>query len=228
MNIIKKIKRAETPFYEKIKSSLLYIYKIDIPACKIVYKTLYYIRLFCIYLFGWIKSRFWEVPVFKSLCKECGKNLILPHGLPTIIGKPRIYVGDNVLCYRSRIETAEECNNPTLKIGNNVVIGPSFLVRISNEITIGSYCLIGANNQIMDYKVYKDNDEDNMNNDFVVIEENVWTGRNVSIERGVTIGKNSIISANSLVINDIPENVIAMGVPARIILKNVDKFYKDK
>ena len=35
----------------------------------------------------------------------------------------------------------------------------------------------------------------------------------------VTIGENSIIGANSLVLEDIPDNVIAFGVPAKVIRK---------
>ena len=51
----------------------------------------------------------------------------------------------------------------------------------------------------------------------VYIEKNVWIGMNVIILKGVTIGENSIIGAGSVVTKDIPANVIAAGVPCKII-----------
>ena len=51
----------------------------------------------------------------------------------------------------------------------------------------------------------------------VRIEENVWVGAGVIILPGVTIGKNSVIGAGSVVTKDIPANVVAMGVPCRVV-----------
>ena len=51
----------------------------------------------------------------------------------------------------------------------------------------------------------------------VVIGSNVWIGGNVTVLGGVTIGDNSIIGAGSVVTRDIPPNVIAVGVPCRVM-----------
>ena len=51
----------------------------------------------------------------------------------------------------------------------------------------------------------------------VVIEDNVWLGLNVVVLKGVHIGENSVIGANSVVTKDIPANVIAAGNPCKII-----------
>ena len=48
------------------------------------------------------------------------------------------------------------------------------------------------------------------------IEENVWIGAGVIVLPGVTIGKNSVIGAGSVVTRGIPENVVAMGTPCRV------------
>ena len=53
----------------------------------------------------------------------------------------------------------------------------------------------------------------------VVIGENVWLGAGVIIVPGVTIGKNAVIGAGSVVTKDIPDNVLAVGNPARVIRK---------
>jgi len=50
-----------------------------------------------------------------------------------------------------------------------------------------------------------------------VLEENVWLATGVTVLAGVTIGRNSIIAAGSVVTKDIPSNVIAAGVPAKVV-----------
>ena len=53
----------------------------------------------------------------------------------------------------------------------------------------------------------------------IIIEDNVWLGINSSVLKGVTIGKNSVIGAGSVVTKNIPANVIAAGNPCRVIKK---------
>lgn len=57
----------------------------------------------------------------------------------------------------------------------------------------------------------------------VVIKDRVWVGINATICPGVTIGENSIIAAGSVVVKDVPPNVIVGGNPARII-KEIPSF----
>lgn len=49
------------------------------------------------------------------------------------------------------------------------------------------------------------------------IGENCWLGAGVIVLPGVTIGKNSVIGAGSVVTKDIPENVVAVGNPCRVL-----------
>ncbi|MBW2218788.1 MAG: acyltransferase, partial [Deltaproteobacteria bacterium] len=49
----------------------------------------------------------------------------------------------------------------------------------------------------------------------VRLEENVWVGDGAVICKGVTIGKNSVIGASAVVVNNIPENTVAAGNPAK-------------
>ncbi|WP_461254965.1 maltose acetyltransferase domain-containing protein [Treponema sp. R80B11-R83G3] len=66
----------------------------------------------------------------------------------------------------------------------------------------------------------------------VRIGRNVWIGSGVQINPGVTIGDNSVIGAGSVVTNNIPANVVAFGVPCRVIREIGEKdkkyFYKDR
>lgn len=66
----------------------------------------------------------------------------------------------------------------------------------------------------------------------VHIEDHVWIGSNVVILPGVTIGKNSVIGAGSVVTRDIPPDVVAVGNPCRVLRpitqRDREFYYKDR
>ena len=80
-------------------------------------------------------------------------------------------------------------------------------VTIEDEVQIGSHCSI--------YSISTIDDKAGE----VVLKENCKIGSHSTILPGVTIGINSIIGAHSLVNMDIPNDVIAFGVPAKIVRK---------
>lgn len=51
----------------------------------------------------------------------------------------------------------------------------------------------------------------------IVIGDNVWLGGGAIVLAGVSIGNNSVIGAGAVVTKDVPENVVAVGNPARVI-----------
>ena len=51
----------------------------------------------------------------------------------------------------------------------------------------------------------------------VKIGNKVWIGAGVHIDQGVTIGDNTIIGAGSVITRDVPANVVAAGVPCKVI-----------
>jgi acetyltransferase-like isoleucine patch superfamily enzyme len=59
----------------------------------------------------------------------------------------------------------------------------------------------------------------------IIIDSNVFIGVRSIIMPGITIGKNCIIAAGSIVTKNIPENSVAAGVPARVI-KSTDEYLK--
>ena len=66
----------------------------------------------------------------------------------------------------------------------------------------------------------------------ITIGDNVWLGGNVVVTPGVTIGENTVIGASSVVVKDIPANVVAAGNPCRVVREikeeEIDYIYKDK
>lgn len=51
----------------------------------------------------------------------------------------------------------------------------------------------------------------------IVVGENVWLSGGVIVCPGVTIGENTVVGAGSVVLRDLPANVVAVGSPARVV-----------
>jgi len=85
------------------------------------------------------------------------------------------------------------------------------------EIKSGAKC--GANTLITDSDWHLEDKRAGLPSP-VIIEDNVWLGEGVKVLKGVTIGKNSVIGAGSVVSKSIPANVVAAGNPCKIIKEN--------
>lgn len=57
----------------------------------------------------------------------------------------------------------------------------------------------------------------------VIIGSNCWIGQNVRIQKGVSIGDNSVIGACSVVTKSIPANCVAVGTPAKVVKTDIDQ-----
>ena len=80
-------------------------------------------------------------------------------------------------------------------------------VIIEDNVQIGSHC-----------SIYSVSTIDN-NAGKVTLKNNCKIGSHTTVLPGIKIGKNSVIGAHSLVNRDIPDNVLAFGVPAKVVRK---------
>ncbi|MCJ8152379.1 acyltransferase [Chryseobacterium sp. SSA4.19] len=109
-----------------------------------------------------------------------------------------------------------------LKIGDHTYIGNSAHIYCTKSITIENSVLIADRVYISDNQHgFKDISRPIIDQPIVqladvIIKEGSWIGENVCIS-GASVGKNSIIGANSVVTKDIPDYCIAVGAPAKII-----------
>ena len=126
-------------------------------------------------------------------------------------------------------------NNKNTYIGSDVIIGPNCTFIDNDRISIGNYVMLAPNIQIYtayhpilpeERYIYNKEADDpiyyNTCADPVEIKDGAWIGGGVIILPGVTIGKNSIIGAGSVVTRSIPDNCVAVGNPCR-----VTKFFDD-
>lgn len=115
-------------------------------------------------------------------------------------------------------------NESRISIGNKVSMNGTCITCRSTSVNIGDNTIIASNVIIVDSDFHAPwPPEDRTHNmgyerdRSVVIGSNVWLGMNTIVLKGVSIGDNSIITAGSVVNEDIPANVMAGGVPARVI-----------
>ncbi len=107
--------------------------------------------------------------------------------------------------------------NANLTIGDNVFINYGASIGCTHAILIGNDVMIGDLSLITDSNYHLCDIHDNREPRSVCISDNVWIARQCTILPGVTIGTNSVIATGSIVTRDIPDNVLAAGVPARVI-----------
>lgn len=122
-----------------------------------------------------------------------------------------------------------------IEIGENFFANYNFTVLDVGKVRIGENVQIAPNVSI--YTAGHPIHPESRNSGYeygidITIGDNCWIGGNTCIMPGVTIGKNVVIGAGSIVTKDIPDDVIAVGNPCRVVRKiteeDRDYYYKDR
>lgn len=109
-----------------------------------------------------------------------------------------------------------------IEVGENFFANYNFIVLDGNTVKIGDNVLIAPNVSIYAAGHPFDVQQRVQGLEYafpVTIGNNVWIGGSTTIIGGVTIGDNTVIGAGSVVIRDIPANVLAAGNPCKVIRK---------
>ena len=107
-----------------------------------------------------------------------------------------------------------------IRVGKRFFANFNLTVLDEALVTIGDDCFIGPNVSIYTACHSTDPVERNTRREWaepVTIGDNVWIGGSVTILPGVTIGSNVTIGAGSVVTRNIPDNVVAVGNPCKVI-----------
>lgn len=114
------------------------------------------------------------------------------------------------------------CNSESrVSVGARTSIGFHTLIYASSSISIGSDCMIAPFVYIVDSnhgieKGIPMNQQDNIARP-IVIGDDVWIGAHAVVLPGVSVGNGAVIAAGAVVKEDVGENMIVGGVPARTI-----------
>lgn len=108
-----------------------------------------------------------------------------------------------------------------IRLGDHVFVNSNAFFMDDAPITIESDVRIGPGAQLMT-ALHPVDDHARRRAGWeraepIVVGANAWLGASVTVCPGVTIGRNAVVGAGSVVVSDIPDHVFAAGVPARVI-----------
>ena len=169
----------------------------------------------------------------KKFLVQYGKNLII-NGRVNLNINGKFIVGQNCIITSGKKYNQVGYNEKTIiTINKGAVVCFGDNVGVSNinlyskkEISIGNNVLIGGGTNIWDTDFHSLDTENrifegdtNVKSASIIIEDDVFIGANVTILKGVRIGKGSIVGAVSLVSKSIPSGEIWAGNPAKFMKK---------
>ena len=157
-----------------------------------------------------ILGTYWRV-FFKTkmlkLCKQKFKHFAESADLRPgayIVGCSQISIGERVV-----IRPGCMFHGETATLTDSIIIEDNVMMGSGVHIYVENHCFDDSNIPIIDQGHYQAQK--------VVLKKGCWIGANAIILPGVTIGENSVVGAGSIVTKSIPNGVVAVGNPAKII-----------
>jgi len=131
----------------------------------------------------------------------------------------KLVIGDGTVLRYTKIEILGD--NCSILIGKNCILGHDCYLsaKEGRQLIIKDECMLSRNATLLTsdgHPIYRGGKIINNASD-ITIEEHVWLADNVTILKGVRIGKNSVVGINSTVTKDVSCNSIIAGNPARIV-----------
>jgi acetyltransferase-like isoleucine patch superfamily enzyme len=232
-SFILKIRRKETPFYRFLYGVASIVRTSNLPLPRFLNPllgALYSLHMGVMGSLRWMATFFYREPLFRGRCETIGKRFTLSK-MPFVIGHARICIGDDVNFFgKVDIFSGRIFDNPSLIIHNRVDIGHNVAFIVNKEIVIEDDVNVASGVTFMDTDSHP-RDVTERIADLpprpeeirpVKICKNAWIGNGSVILKGVTVGEGAIIGANSVVVTDIPAYCVAMGNPARVVIKNIN------
>lgn len=173
-----------------------------------------------------------NIPIFHG---EAGLNIFLEGnnfpvdlGFVVAIGNPyskqRLFIhksleaiGLSPISFADK--TALICSS--VKYGAGLQVMPMAIVN--NDVNIGNQCIVNTRSLVEHDCVLGDGVEIGPGAVLcgrVTVGSGTWIGANSTIRQRISIGKNSIVGAGAVVVQDVPDNVVVAGVPAKVIKEN--------
>jgi acetyltransferase-like isoleucine patch superfamily enzyme len=227
-----KIKRGDTPFYASLNTLARNVISANLPIPRLLHPCL---RLFydthqnSLSALRWTKSYFYCEPLFRGRCESIGKRFSVEK-MPFVVGHAKITVGNDVNFFgKVDIFSGRIFDEPRLAIGNRVDVGHGVSFIVNKRIDIEDDVNIASGATFMDSDSHP-KDMDDRIADLPPKPEEIrpiricrgsWIGRGSIIMKGVTVGEGAIVGANSVVLVDVPARSIAIGNPARVVMKNI-------
>ena len=152
--------------------------------------------------FSYLWDKLWA-PFYKRSMKRCGKGVYLRPMSSDLKGLWNMSVGDGSSIPKG---STFYCTEAPLTIGRKVIFGPRpTIITGDHRIDVFGKFIMDSTEKLPD------------NDAPVTVEDDVWAGANITILKGVTIGRGSVIAAGAVVTRSCPPYSIIGGVPAKVL-----------
>ena len=141
------------------------------------------------------------------------------YGRPRILNMGEIHIGDRFLMFNHTVRS-ELVSQPRgrIEIGDGVFVNYGVSISAHKQVSIGDGCQVGSYVCMMDNDYHQVEDRSKLGVSApIVLEDNAWLGVRAIVLKGVTIGRNSVVGAGSVVTKDVPPNCLVAGVPAEVV-----------
>ena len=185
----------------------------------------------------WLRSR-----LYPKLLGACGRNVFFGNDV-TLRHPHKIRIGNDVVVDDGCVLDAKGATNEGITIGNGVFLGRQTIVTtkdgdimLEDGVNVSAFCMIfsasrvrcGRNTLIAAYTYLVGGSHDLDRTDVAIIDQarpshgiavgpNCWLGAGAIVLDGVTVGRDAVIGANSVVTKDIDDFAVAAGSPAATI-----------
>lgn len=216
---------ADTTFGLTARRSYRFVSNFTLPTPRVIVRPLLWTFVLARQAYYFVYRVFVCEPLFKASCRNVGRGVRTGAFVQFIQGAGFIDIGDDVAIHgkASFMFASRYSDEPTLTIGSHSHIGHNCSFTVGRSITIGEYCQMAPDVVIFDASGHPSDPAARERGEPaplatvkpVVIERNVWLGRGAMVFPGVTIGENSVVAANAVVMASVPANSLVMGNPAR-------------
>ncbi|MDO9010549.1 MAG: acyltransferase [Gallionella sp.] len=177
-------------------------------------------------LLQWIRTAFYasiSTGQYEGVAQKIQPVLILGNGIVEFEKNVVLGYFPSPFFFSGYIHLEARGNSSSIRFGEGSHVNNNFVgIAEHSSITIGKRCFIGTNVEIVDSDFHGIKVSDRRTSDPekakpVVIGDDVFIGSNSKIMKGVVIGVGSVIANGSIVVGEIPANVIAGGNPAKVL-----------
>ena len=226
-----KIRRGQTPFYRRLNRLAAAARSSALPTpgfLNPVLRALFRLHQALWRASGFLRAYLYNGPLFRARCESAGAGFRVCR-MPFVVGHARIRVGNQVNFFgKVDIFSGAIFDEPRLILGDRVDIGHNVVFLVNREIVIEDDVNVASGVRFMDSDAHPKDTAERIA-DLPPRPEEIkpiricryaWIGQNSFILKGVTVGEGAIIGVNSVVVTDIPPYSVAMGNPARVVVKN--------
>ncbi len=229
-DIATKVRRAETPFYARLKRLARWARSFNLPVPRVMFplfRALFALQRGLVAAVRKTLVVLYRYPVFRSHCVSIGKRFEMER-IPAFDPDVRMRIGDDVrFSGIISIASGHVLPGPELVIGNRVFVGHGACFVVSRKVVVEDDVLIAGQCYIADssghpvdpLKRVQGERPDASEIREVRICRGAWIGRQAVILPGVTVGEGAIVGACAVVTKDVPAYSVCVGNPGRVLVR---------